>query len=357
MNNEKTLVVIFCMHRCGSSLTARLLERLGMSLGPFELLGANEWNKYGHFEARPFMLLNQELQTRYFGFGGDMPDTADDFRRLMETDGRWPLESPIDDAMIVRGRELVQQLMQSGEVCGFKDPRTVLTWPFWQKVFAGLPGMRVVPLFLARGPHEIAMSLFRRLQAHRDYAQALDVAAVHFRRMKAILDGWSGPAAVVRFDPDVYGEQARHAAEICGLRWSDAALAECYDASCRHFEATVIDHPAQAAYEALAGLPPSRPSVDDLRRLLADAAARERLIHQNLADREEQVEQARQENAALQQENASLRQRAEMVPPLEEELARTALDLQLVRGSRTWRARGAVISAFRFSRQNGERTA
>ena len=37
---QPTLVVLLCMHRCGSSLTTNILQRLGMSLGPFELMGA-----------------------------------------------------------------------------------------------------------------------------------------------------------------------------------------------------------------------------------------------------------------------------------------------------------------------------
>ena len=89
MSQEKTLVVILCMHRCGSSLTARLLQRLGMSLGPFDLGEANESNKYGHFEAQPFVLLNREFQLRQFGFEGDLPDDAETLRRYCQCDGRW----------------------------------------------------------------------------------------------------------------------------------------------------------------------------------------------------------------------------------------------------------------------------
>ncbi len=48
-NIERTLVVLLSMHRCGSSLTANILQRLGMSLGPFEFLEATPSNPYGHF--------------------------------------------------------------------------------------------------------------------------------------------------------------------------------------------------------------------------------------------------------------------------------------------------------------------
>ena len=158
-----------------------------------------------------------------------------------------------------------------------------------------MPGLRIVPLFLVRGPHEIAMSIFRRSQGDRDYAQALDVTAVHFRRMKEICDQWPGPRRVVQFDPQICGVQLQRAAELCGLNWSDAAFAEVYDASCRHHEAAVIDHPAQAAFEALAGLPASPPSAESYRRLLADAATREATLRQRRDLRREQRDAARQE--------------------------------------------------------------
>ena len=154
MSQGKTLVVMLCMHRCGSSLTARLLQRLGMSLGPFELGETNESNKYGHFEAQPFVLLNREFQMRHFGFEGDLPDDAEGFRRFCQSDGRWTSEEGISEEAILRGRDLVLRLMESGAVCGFKDPRTVLVWPYWQRVFAEMPELRIVPLLLVRGPHE-----------------------------------------------------------------------------------------------------------------------------------------------------------------------------------------------------------
>src|SRR5262249_50618925 len=154
-------------------------------------------------------------------------------------------------------------------------PRTVLTWPFWQRVFAEFPDLRIVPVALLRSPHEIAMSLFDRSQGGRDYTQALDVTAIHFRRMADILDHWEGPSSVPCFEPEAYGQQIQKAVELCGIDWSEAALAASYDATCRHYTAAPVEHAAQAAYERLAGLPPRAASADDLLRLLTDAAKRE----------------------------------------------------------------------------------
>ena len=99
----------------------------------------------------------------------------------------------------------------------------------------------------------------------------------------------------MQFDPQVCGSQLQRAAELCGLDWSDAAFAEVYDASCRHHEAAVIDHPAQAAFEALTGLPSSQPHGENDRQLLADAAVREATLRQRRDLRRQERDAARQE--------------------------------------------------------------
>jgi len=61
--SKRKLIVLLCMHRSGSSLTANLLQQLGMSLGPFELIAAAPSNPYGHFEALPFHIMNRRPTT------------------------------------------------------------------------------------------------------------------------------------------------------------------------------------------------------------------------------------------------------------------------------------------------------
>ena len=99
-----------------------------------------------------------------------------------------------------------------------------LLWPFWSRVFAGFAGLRVVPLFLARSPHEIAMSIFMRSQGVLAYGDALDVTAVHFRAAERHSRRLAGERAVVRFDPRVFAEDLREAAKVCRLAWSEEAF-------------------------------------------------------------------------------------------------------------------------------------
>ena len=357
MIQEKTLVVVLTMHRCGSSLTANLLHRLGMSLGPFDLGETNESNPYGHFEPQPFVLLNREFQLRQFGFEGDIPDSAETLQSYCQSQGRWPTDAEIPQEAIERGRAMLEQLMSSGTVCGFKDPRTVLVWPLWQRVLQGMSGFRVVLLSLIRPPHEIAMSIFRRSQGDRDYRAALDVTAVHFRRMKEITDSWPGPSAIVRFDPQDYAVQAQQAIEICGLEWSNEAFGQVYDASCRHFEAQCVDHPAQQAFEQLAGLTPGRLNEESLKHLARDGSKRETTLRQRWLTIAQERDAARQEAASLYYENQELRQRIEAVEVLEAQLARTTFERDLIRGSRLWRLRTKVVSALGPLVRAGQRKA
>ena len=221
----RTLVVVLAMHRSGSSFVTNLLQRMGMSLGPFDLLGTCEHNKYGHFEAVPIYRLDQQLLGQVFGFTEDVPDSPEILRRFCVSGGHWRLDTlPVSEQQLERGSQLVQQLVTSGCVSGFKDPRVPLLWPFWNHVFSGFAGLNIVPVFLLRSPHEIAMSLFMRSKGAIGYYDALDVTAIHYRQMNVILDSWNGEIAVVQFDPQVLMEDLRKLSKICNLAWSDEFL-------------------------------------------------------------------------------------------------------------------------------------
>ena len=242
MYHGKTLVVLFCMHRSGSSFAGRLLQRLGMSLGPFDLLGADDSNVHGHFEAAPIVALNCELQLEAFGFDGDFPRDPALLQRFHDGGGQWPREVAFSEERLEQGRGLIERLVASGRVSGFKDPRTVLTWPFWESVLDRFPGLRLVALSVLRSPHEIAMSMFRRSQGDCSYRDALDITAVHYRRMTDVLHRWRGDRAVLHFQPQTLAQQASRAAAACGLPWDDSALGEAYDPQSRHNVPAKVDH-------------------------------------------------------------------------------------------------------------------
>jgi chromosome segregation ATPase len=306
------------MHRTGSSMVTNMLQRLGMSLGPFDLLGATEHNPHGYFEAVPVVQLGQELQQRVLGFPDDYPASEEVLHRFCQSEGRWSSSDvPALDDLLQRGTEVVRQLVESGPISGFKDPRFPLVWPFWTRVFSAFPGLRVVPLIVLRSPHEIAMSIFTRSKGRFAYPDALDVTAVHFKRLIEIQENWPGASALVRNDVQVLGEDLRRAAGTCGLPWSDEICAAVYDRSCKHYEAAVVTHPVEALFQRLAhsaaGL-----QFQNLSRIERDTAAREKLLQAQVVQLHQAVEQAHQEIALCRQENALFSQ----------EIARQTGDIQ-----------------------------
>ncbi len=282
MYQHKTLIVVLSMHRSGSSLTANILQRLGMSLGPFKLLEATQYNTYGHFEAVPIYELDRRLQQLVFGFAEDLPESREAFERFCRSDGQWPAQVQVPAEMYHEGRRLIEQLLASERVSGFKDPRVPLLWPFWSRVLAEFPGLRIVPLFVLRSPHEVAMSIFRRSQGVFSYHDVLEATAVHLTRMWSIWESWAARRALVRFDPRYYAEDLSRTATICGLPWSAQVFRETYDAQCKHHQPVVVSHRSQALFERFTGIRTDCLSRENLVQAERDAAAREQILRNHL---------------------------------------------------------------------------
>lgn len=280
---NRTLVVLLTMHRSGSSLTASILQKLGMSLGPFELLGAEPTNPHGHFESIPFHSLNREVQEWAFGFPDDLPNDPETHARFLASQGAWPTDRDIPDEWLEEGERLTRVLIESGSPSGFKDPRTVLTWPFWQRVFQRIENLEVAPAILLRSPHEIAMSLCSRANGEYPYWDALDVAGVNLRRLKAIADEHDGRVPVARFATPHFRADLERLARICGLSWRDEIVDQVYDHSCVHHLPAAVSHPAQELFNALYGEGWSELDGEaNARRIARDARRFEGLMHGRL---------------------------------------------------------------------------
>jgi len=340
---EKTLIVVLSMHRSGSSLTTNVLQRLGMSLGPFELLGATPYNPYGHFEALPIYELDRRLQRLVFGFTEDLPRSRETFERFCRCEGSWNAEVRIPPEMYREGHELVEQLLASGRISGFKDPRVPLLWPFWSRVLAEFPGLHVVPLFVLRSPHEVAMSVFRRSRGAFSYGDVLEATAIHLTRMWTIWKTSPVRRVLVRFDPRHYEQDMGRAAKICGLPWSARAFAETYDAGCKHYEPVAVTHRSQRLFEQFTGVQADRASRENLALAERDAAVREGILRahleryfETLADFQGDIDHFRRlivqrdaEVARLHQSLVEAQRRTEMVVG----------ELRRIHSTRSWRMR------------------
>lgn len=145
---EQPLVVcVSGMSRCGTSLTARLLNLCGVYLGPDDaLLRGFGSNPEGHWENRPMMAMNERLLGRLGGSWRVPPPLPPGWER-----------SQVPEIAYRTARRLIEQNFDGYEVWGWKDPRNSLTLPFWRQL---VPSLRHV--ICLRNPLDVAASLERR---------------------------------------------------------------------------------------------------------------------------------------------------------------------------------------------------
>jgi glycosyltransferase involved in cell wall biosynthesis len=141
-------VVVLGMARTGSSALTRLLNLLGVDLGPEEGLVApvEHINAKGFYEHRAIMQLNDELLSRLGGSWHDPPLLAPG----------WAEDPRLDD-LRDQAQELLAQSFTTSGPWGFKDPRTCFTLPFWRPLIGDA---RLI--LCHRNPLEVAGSLERR---------------------------------------------------------------------------------------------------------------------------------------------------------------------------------------------------
>ncbi len=115
--SEPTIVCVLGMHRSGTSLVARVLNVLGVDLGPEEhLMRPSSANPAGHWESKPIQGINDEILSRFGGTWFRPPELVAGWERTPE------LAEPRKQA-----RELIDADFSDSDLWGFKDPRNSLT--------------------------------------------------------------------------------------------------------------------------------------------------------------------------------------------------------------------------------------
>ena len=299
-----------------------------MSLGPFPLMEAHSSNIHGHYESLPFYILNRKVQEIALGFPDDFPKSEEVLTRFIDGKGTWPEGVKIPDELFDEGRRLVAGLVGSGGISGFKDPRTVLTWPFWRQVLEEFPSLRVVVVPLLRSPHEIAMSLCTRSAGVLGYWASLDLIAVHFRRMKAVLESMNQGTRAIRFGSESFLDDIAEAARFCGLKWNEADALRVFDRTCVHHEPATVAHEAQMLHEELGGQTPPHCQAERNGWLLARDARKCEALTRRLAlqtiesHRRSAEEQLSQAQAELAQSQTALSDSREQLARAREEISR-----------------------------------
>lgn len=135
------------MHRSGTSAVSRLLNLLGVHLGPGpQIIPPAPDNPKGFWEHHILTTINDEILTLLGGSWHEPPVFPPG----------WETSSNLAD-LRQRARAVLQEDFGGTELWGWKDPRTCLTLSFWQNL---LPQLRYV--ICVRNPLDVARSLERR---------------------------------------------------------------------------------------------------------------------------------------------------------------------------------------------------
>jgi hypothetical protein len=143
------LVSITGMHRSGTSLLARVVNLLGVSLGDEDaLMGPGPDNPSGYWENRWIKELDDELLAHLGGAWDQPPLLA----------GDWARDRSLDPFRERAAAILTRDLAGAGTCkVGCKEPRLCVLHPFWRTVVPIRATVVVV-----REPGEVAASLARR---------------------------------------------------------------------------------------------------------------------------------------------------------------------------------------------------
>lgn len=130
----------------------RLINLLGVDVGPeADLLPAQDAdNPRGYWEPQWMIDLNDEI----------LATLGTVWQRPFDVEPGWE-RRPELDTLRKRARDLIEEKFGSAPLWGWKDPRTMLTLPFWREL---VPDVRYV--FCLRNPADVISSFQRRPEAN-----------------------------------------------------------------------------------------------------------------------------------------------------------------------------------------------
>jgi hypothetical protein len=146
--NKEGPVCVLGFGRSGTSLTMRLLNLMGVEIGPEEDLvpPVEAENPRGYWEPRWMLELNDEILAKL----------GSDWWHPLSAEPGWE-RRPEFDPLRERARGLLEEKFGSAALYGWKEPRTTLTLPFWREL---IPDARYV--ICLRNPVDAISSFQRR---------------------------------------------------------------------------------------------------------------------------------------------------------------------------------------------------
>jgi hypothetical protein len=178
-NNKNTVVCILGM-RSGSSMITRLLNICGLQLGEqnYLLVTGTNANKKGYWENTEILRINNKILELFDGTWSHPPIFPE----------KWEQDKRLDN-IYKEADDLILYMNEKYSLWGFKEPRTALTLPFWQKI---IPEMKYI--VIVRSPLDVAISLYKR-----DGMDISDGMLLWFTHMLSILNHTKGEETFFTF--------------------------------------------------------------------------------------------------------------------------------------------------------------
>jgi hypothetical protein len=240
---NQEIICVLGMHRSGTSLLTRILNLIGLNLGPTEILTTEPVaaNPKGYWEHSELTLVSDAILKRHGGSWNNPPSLP----------RNWEANAALDD-LKQRAQQIVKKQFAGVPLWGWKDPRTCLTLPFWQRL---LPHMRYI--ICLRNPVAVAHSLARRDRLSSEASSRLWLtyvsSALHYTEGKPRLLVFyedlmcNGPSELPRLAAFLDVRKRAEQAEV------KKAVAEFIEPGMQHFRADGAPAAARSRFEICAG--------------------------------------------------------------------------------------------------------
>lgn len=207
---DKTIIVL-AMHRSGSSAVAGILHYLGVDMGAEHFMPPSARNPKGYFEDKRFVALNECI--------------------LASVGGAWNVNVSrewIDYARDKFDGEIRDLVSGRTGIWGWKDPRTVMTFPLYASHLSN-----VEFIVVARTEESIAQSLLSRNKIPLE--QGLEFAATYHQRIAELISEFAYPAYVVSYEGLVENPERVIRQIACTAGLHGGVPSNFIDAEMRHF--------------------------------------------------------------------------------------------------------------------------
>ncbi len=196
IEGKPTPIIILGMHRSGTSCLAGALQQAGLYLG--KVSEYNPYNKKGNREHNDIMLLNESI-LHHNNSSWDSPP-----KKTL----KWTQEH------IATAKKLIRDFEKNTTTgyWGFKDPRTLLTFSFWETLLTR-------PMFIGtfRHPLLVAQSICKREDFSHHTSTALSLWNVYNSILMSKIDKYT--IRLIAFDqpPLIYQEKLKKIARLLEL--------------------------------------------------------------------------------------------------------------------------------------------